>query len=63
MRAAEVPDPQVGAEDVLVKIHSAGVNPLDIRIRNGDFKAFMPYRLPSSWATTSLGPSYGLDRK
>ncbi|MFE8916263.1 NADP-dependent oxidoreductase [Streptomyces globisporus] len=46
MRAAELPDPRVGADDVLVKIHAAGVNPLDLRIRNGDFKAFMPYRLP-----------------
>lgn len=46
MRAAEVPDPPVGADDVLVRIHAAGVNPLDLRIRNGDFKAFMPYRLP-----------------
>ncbi|USQ86181.1 NADP-dependent oxidoreductase [Streptomyces phaeoluteigriseus] len=46
MRAAGVPDPQVGAEDVLVEIHAAGVNPLDVRIRNGDFKAFLPYRLP-----------------
>ncbi|MFC8621704.1 NADP-dependent oxidoreductase [Streptomyces anulatus] len=46
MRAAETPDPQVGADDVLVKIHAAGVNPLDLRIRNGDFKAFLPYRLP-----------------
>ncbi|MFJ8885717.1 NADP-dependent oxidoreductase [Streptomyces sp. NPDC102402] len=46
MRAAEIPDPQVGADDVLVKIHAAGVNPLDLRIRDGDFKAFMPYRLP-----------------
>lgn len=46
MRTAEVADPQVGADDVLVKIHAAGVNPLDLRIRNGDFKAFMPYRLP-----------------
>ncbi|HEY9326949.1 MAG TPA: NADP-dependent oxidoreductase [Streptomyces sp.] len=46
MRAAEVPDPQVGPEDVLVRVHAAGVNPLDIRIRNGDFKLFMPYRLP-----------------
>ncbi|AZM56327.1 NADPH:quinone oxidoreductase [Streptomyces sp. WAC 01529] len=46
VRAAEVPDPQVGPDDVLVKIHAAGVNPLDIRIRNGDFKLFMPYRLP-----------------
>jgi NADPH:quinone reductase-like Zn-dependent oxidoreductase len=46
MRAAEVPAPQVGPDDVLVKVHAAGVNPLDLRIRNGDFKAFMPYRLP-----------------
>ncbi|MFI1756727.1 NADP-dependent oxidoreductase [Streptomyces sp. NPDC020571] len=46
MRAAEVPAPRVGADDVLVKIHAAGVNPLDLRIRNGDFKAFLPYRLP-----------------
>ncbi|MFF7364977.1 zinc-binding dehydrogenase [Streptomyces sp. NPDC008125] len=45
-RAAEVPDPEVGAEDVLVRIDAAGVNPLDVRIRNGDFKAFLPYRLP-----------------
>ena len=46
MRATEIPDPQVGTDDVLVKIHAASVNPLDMRIRNGDFKAFMPYRLP-----------------
>ncbi|MEV0142285.1 MULTISPECIES: NADP-dependent oxidoreductase [Streptomyces] len=46
MRAAELPDPRVGADDVLVKIHAAGVNPLDLRIRNGDFKAFLTYRLP-----------------
>ncbi|CAM5510183.1 NADP-dependent oxidoreductase OS=Streptomyces tendae OX=1932 GN=GUR47_04550 PE=3 SV=1 [Streptomyces tendae] len=46
MRAAELPDPRLGADDVLVKIHAAGVNPLDLRIRNGDFKVFLPYRLP-----------------
>jgi NADPH:quinone reductase-like Zn-dependent oxidoreductase len=46
MRAAEVPDPQVRADDVLVKVRAASVNPLDLRIRNGDFKALMPYHLP-----------------
>ncbi|WP_194815363.1 NADP-dependent oxidoreductase [Nocardia sp. XZ_19_385] len=46
MRAAEVPDPQVGADDVLVKIHAASVNPLDMKIRNGELKAILPYRLP-----------------
>ncbi|MGW6391112.1 NADP-dependent oxidoreductase [Streptomyces sp. NPDC055103] len=46
MHAADVPDPQVGAEDVLVEIRAAGVNPLDIKLRDGAFKAFLPYRLP-----------------
>jgi NADPH:quinone reductase-like Zn-dependent oxidoreductase len=46
MRAAELPDPRVGADDVMVKIHATGVNPLDLRLRNGDFKLLLPYRLP-----------------
>lgn len=46
VRAGEMPDPQVGADDVLVRIHAASVNPLDLRLRDGDFKAFLPYRLP-----------------
>ncbi|MFI6702704.1 hypothetical protein ACIBJC_27805 [Streptomyces sp. NPDC050509] len=41
MRAAEIPDPQAGADDVLVKIHAASVNPLDMKIRDGAFKTFM----------------------
>ncbi|MFC9243850.1 NADP-dependent oxidoreductase [Streptomyces sp. NPDC057136] len=46
VRAAEMPDPQVGADDVLVRIHAASVNPLDLKLRDGDFKAILPYRLP-----------------
>ncbi|MGX5186828.1 NADP-dependent oxidoreductase [Streptomyces avermitilis] len=46
VRAGEMPDPQVGADDILVQIHAASVNPLDLRLRDGDFKAFLPYRLP-----------------
>lgn len=46
VRAAETPDPEPGADDVLVKIHAASVNPLDFRIRDGGFKTILPYRLP-----------------
>ena len=46
VRAGDVPDPQVGADDVLVRIHAASVNPLDLKIRNGDLKAILPYRVP-----------------
>ena len=46
VRAGERPEPEVGENDVLVQIHAAGVNPLDSKIRNGEFKLILPYRLP-----------------
>lgn len=46
VRACEVPDPEVGADDVLVRIQAASVNPLDRMIRDGELKAILPYRLP-----------------
>ncbi|MFJ5138882.1 NADP-dependent oxidoreductase [Streptomyces sp. NPDC088707] len=46
VRAAEMPAPEPGADDVLVKMHAASVNPLDFKIRDGDFKMILPYRLP-----------------
>ncbi|MFE4688251.1 NADP-dependent oxidoreductase [Streptomyces sp. NPDC056721] len=46
VRAGEMPDVQVGADDVLVRIHAASVNPLDLKLRDGAFKAFLPYHLP-----------------
>jgi len=39
-------EPNVKENDVLVQIHSAGVNLLDSLIRNGDFKLFLPYKPP-----------------
>ena len=55
LRAGETPDPVMREDDVLVQIHAAGVNQLDSKIRSGEFKHLLPYRLPSSWATTWLG--------
>lgn len=45
-RIAEMPEPEMRQDDVLVQIHAAGVNPLDCKIRNGEFKLLLPYRLP-----------------
>lgn len=39
-------EPTVNENDVLVQVHSAGVNLLDSLIRNGDFKLFLPYKPP-----------------
>jgi len=41
-----MPDPELREDDVLVQIHAAGVNLLDSKIRNGEFKRILPYRLP-----------------
>lgn len=38
MQAGDVAEPTVGDHDVLVDIHAAGVNQLDAKIRDGDFK-------------------------
>src|SRR6266487_1925789 len=46
VRAADVPDPQAGAYDVLVRIHAASVNPVDLKIRDGDLKTILPLRAP-----------------
>ena len=41
-----MPEPELRDHDVLVEIHAAGVNPLDSKIRDGEFKLILPYRLP-----------------
>ncbi|WP_131746926.1 NADP-dependent oxidoreductase [Frankia sp. Cppng1_Ct_nod] len=46
LRAAEVPEPELGDGDVLVRVRAAGVNPLDSKIRNGEFKLILRYRPP-----------------
>lgn len=45
-RMSEVPVPEVGAHDVLIEVHASGVNALDSKIRNGEFKLILPYALP-----------------
>ena len=46
LQATEMPEPELGESDVLVKIHAAGLNVLDSKIKNGEFKLLLPYRLP-----------------
>src|SRR5438128_4806926 len=46
VRAGDTPDPELRQSDVLVQIHAAAVNGLDSKIRDGEFKLVLPYRLP-----------------
>ena len=46
LRLAESPEPALRDNDVMVEIHAAGVNLLDSKIRDGEFKLILPHRLP-----------------
>lgn len=46
LRLADMPDPGVGANDVLVRIEATAINLLDSKVRDGEFKLFLPYRPP-----------------
>ncbi|WP_309108357.1 NADP-dependent oxidoreductase [Arthrobacter sp.] len=43
---SDVPEPTVGERDVLVRVQAAGLNVLDEKIRAGQLKQILPYRLP-----------------
>jgi len=46
LRLSDMPEPEVRDHDVLVAVHAAGLNLLDAKIRDGEFKLILPYRLP-----------------
>jgi len=46
LHLTEIAEPVVKENDVLVQIHAAGVNQLDSKIRDGEFKLILPYKPP-----------------
>lgn len=46
LQIAETTEPVVTENDVLVQVYAAGVNLLDAKVRNGEFKIFLPYKAP-----------------
>lgn len=45
-RIGEAPEPSLRDDDVLIRVSAASVNALDTKIRTGEFKLILPYRLP-----------------
>lgn len=46
LRLTDLPEPEVGSDDVLAEVHAAGLNQLDAKIRDGAFKPILAYRTP-----------------
>jgi len=52
---AEVPRPTVKANELLVQVHAAGVNPIDNMIPTGLFKAVLRFQLPATLGSDLAG--------
>lgn len=50
-----LPTPDLLENEVLVEVHSAGVNPIDIKIRKGQMKPLLTYKLPLILGTDIAG--------
>jgi NADPH:quinone reductase-like Zn-dependent oxidoreductase len=46
LRLGERPEPALRENDILIEVHAAGLNLLDSKIRDGEFKAILPYKTP-----------------
>lgn len=59
----EVPRPQVGAAEVLIRVHAAGVNPLDWKVRAGHVKEWLQHRFPliPGWDVSGVVEAVGPD--
>ena len=42
----EFPDPMPGRGEVVVAIAATSVNPIDVKLRDGEFKAILPHKMP-----------------
>src|SRR5690349_12306216 len=65
LHLSKIPVPVVKENEVLIEVHSAGVNVLDSKIKDGEFKLLLPYKTPFvaghdvAGVVTSVGSGVG----
>jgi NADPH:quinone reductase len=55
LQMMDLPIPEVGPDDVLIRIRAAGVNPADINFREGYMAALMPLTFPATMGSDFAG--------
>ncbi len=55
LRLGDMPRPVLKDTDVLVEIHAASINPIDNKIRSGEFKLILPFKLPVALGSDLAG--------
>lgn len=63
LQLTEVPAPVAKENEVLIQIHSAGLNQLDTKIKSGEFKLLLPYRFPLILGHDVAGTVVGVGTK
>lgn len=65
MEYKDCPDPSLGPDEVLVRVAATSVNPIDIKRRSGEAKAYAPVSFPSVLGVDVAGTviSYGKNVK
>src|SRR6266850_6883010 len=46
LKYEDAPRPEPKGDEVLIRVHAAGVNPIDWKVREGEMKDFWPHRFP-----------------
>ncbi len=54
-RVTDLPVPEPGPEEILVRIHAAGINPFDWKAADGALKDHVPYRFPLTMGSDGSG--------
>jgi NADPH:quinone reductase-like Zn-dependent oxidoreductase len=62
LRYEDAPRPRVQNGEVLIRVHAAGVNPLDWKVRAGDLKTFIQHKLPMipGWEVSGVVAEVGV---
>ena len=55
---ADVSVPDIKQNEVLVRVHAAGVNPLDNMIIRGEVRLVVPYKMPGKFKLSSPSVIY-----
>lgn len=55
LRYGDMPQPEIKDTEVLIEIHAAGVNPVDNKIRYGEFKMVLSAKLPAPLGSDLAG--------